>query len=176
MKRLGFFVLLFQLVFSNAAFTDGRVDLGVDIPLGFSGLVEGGSFDEDASDFFREHIIPFPEAGVYYTRGTGPFNFGIGGRAFTFILESVAWPNAFAEFKLGPAVIQGQIGGGAFLLFGLYNSLETGAVFFPDLSAWFRIGKTFRLGGGMLGVFIDEVADDTVPLVFYLGGKAAIEF
>jgi len=176
MKRVVFFVLLIQLVFSGVAFADGRVDLGVDIPLGFSGLVDGGSFDSDASEFFREHIIPFPEAGLYYTRSTGPFTFGIGGRAFTFILESVVWPNAFAEFNLGPVVIQGQAGGGAFLLFGLYNTLETGAVFFPDLSAWFKLGNTFRLGGGMMGVFIDEVADDTVPVVFYIGGKAAIKF
>jgi hypothetical protein len=29
-------------------------------------------------------------------------------------------------------------------------------VFIPDLSAWFKLGKTLRVGGGAMGLFIEE--------------------
>lgn len=175
MKKVVFFVVALLMAGAPHVFADGRVDLGIDVPMGFGVLMKESTFDTDSSDYFREHIIPFPEAGMYFTSDAGPFTFGIGARAFTFIIQSMVWPNAFAEVNLGPVVLQGQIGGGLFLMFGMYNAVETGTAFFPDLSAWFKLGETFRLGGGVIGVYLDEMSETSLPVVFYLGAKAAIK-
>lgn len=176
MKRFMFCTAAILVLCGSLAMGEGRADIGFDVPFGLGGIGANSSFSSEASTFFREHILPFPEASVYYTPSLGPVTFGLGMRAYTFILESIVWPNAFAEVSLGPVVFQGQVGGGAFLLFGLYNSFKTGANFFPDLSAWLKLGKTFRIGGGVMGMFLDGIDTSTIPAVFYLGVKAAIKF
>ncbi|MFH2116152.1 MAG: hypothetical protein ABIJ86_16755 [Spirochaetota bacterium] len=150
-----------------------RLDLGIDIPLRISAVMEGS---ELTGSFNVPYTLPFPSAGLYYTTVAGPLNLGIGARMYSLILVSALWPNVIAELDLGPAILEAQLGGGAFLFFGLVSSTQTGAVFIPDLSAWFKLGKTLRAGGGAMGLFIDELAEEAMPVVFYLGVKAAIGF
>ena len=102
---------------------------------------------------------------------------GAGIRAYTLILASVAWPNAFAELDLGHFAIEAQVGGGIIAYYALIvGGIEAGSVFFPDLSAWYAFGekKIFRLGCGATGIFLPNQAADTVPFLFYIGAKAAI--
>lgn len=150
-----------------------RLDLGIDIPLHISAVVEGSDLAEGGN---VPYTLPFPSAGLYYTFGAGPLNLGVGARMYSVVLLSALWPNVIAELELGRAVLQAQVGGGAFMFFGLISSTQTGAVFIPDLSAWLKLGKTLRVGAGAMGLFIEEFADTTVPVVFYLGVKAAIRF
>jgi hypothetical protein len=150
-----------------------RLDLGIDIPLRISAVVEGS---ELAGGIDVPYTFPFPSAGLYYTFGAGPLKLGVGARMYSLILVSALWPNAIAELDLGPAILQAQLGGGAFMFFGLASSIQTGAVFMPDLSAWFKLGKTLRIGGGAMGLFIEELAGAAMPVIFYLGVKAAINF
>jgi hypothetical protein len=150
-----------------------RLDLGIDIPLRISAVVEGS---ELADGVDVPYTLPFPSAGLYYTFGAGPLNLGVGARMYSLVLLSALWPNVIAELDLGPAVLQAQVGGGAFMFFGLVSEIHTGAVFIPDLSAWFKLGKTLRLGGGAMGLFIEEFAETALPVVFYIGAKAAIRF
>ena len=67
-----------------------------------------------------DYFIPFPEAGLYYQWDLGPVNLAAGGRFFTFILETVFWPNLLAEVELGPVFLDAQVGG---LLFGMFGIL-----------------------------------------------------
>jgi len=150
-----------------------RLDLGIDIPLRISAVLEGSEMAEGEN---IPYTLPFPSAGLYYTLGAGPLNLGFGARMYSLVLVSALWPNVIAELDLGPAVLQAQLGGGAFLFFGLISSTQTGAVFIPDLSAWFKLGKTLRIGGGVMGLFIEDLADAALPVVFYVGAKAAIRF
>ena len=150
-----------------------RLDLGIDIPLRISAVVEGS---ELTSGIDVPYTLPFPSAGLYYTFGAGPLNLGVGARMYSLILVSALWPNVIAELDLGPAILEAQLGGGAFLFFGLVSSTQTGAVFIPDLSAWFKLGNTLRVGGGAMGLFIDQLADSAMPMVLYLGIKTAIGF
>jgi hypothetical protein len=150
-----------------------RMDIGVDIPLHISAVVEGSEL-VDGEDI--PYTLPFPSAGLYYTFGAGPVDIGLGARMYSLILLSAIWPNVIAELELGPAILEAQLGGGAFMFFGLVSSVQTGSVFIPDLSAWFKLGKTLRIGAGAMGLFIDELADTAMPVVFYLGIKGAIRF
>lgn len=152
-----------------------RLDLGIDVPKGAGALLGSSvTMSSDVANALSSTFFPFPEASLHYRFGNQFIGVGLGIRAFTFIVESAAWPNAFVELGLGPVVLEAQVGGGLFAVFGVSNNITTGNVFFPDLSAWIKLGKTFRLGVGTMGIFLPGQSGGTVPFVFYLGAKAAI--
>ncbi len=176
-KSLILVLVLVGIVGASTAGAQVRLDLGVSVPRGFGALSGGTLFTPETTEFLDKTILPFPEAGVYYQFGGDLLKFGVGARFFTLILETVLWPNAFVELNLGDYfALQAQVGGGAFAYFGLASGTTAGAVFFPDLSAWFKIGKVFRLGGGALGVFLPDLTSDTIPYVWYLGAKFSLTF
>jgi hypothetical protein len=173
MKRLILLLLVFT-GFTVATFADVRLDIGFDIPRGIGSVAENQmSVNQDAVDFFNNYIFPFPEAGIYYQQNLGPTRVGVGARAFTFILETVFWPNAYVEADLWKFTAALQAGGGLFGTFGLYNSFQTGKVFIPDLSLWFRIGEVFRVGGGMVWFVLPD--SSSTSFVYYLGAKFALK-
>ena len=154
-----------------------RLDVGVDVPRGVGEALNGSIItSREASSALSTVYFPFPEAALHCQLDLGMLKLGLGIRAFTLIMASVAWPNAFAELNFGPLVVEGQIGGGVFAYSVLSESgIETGKVFFPDLSAWLALGekRTYRLGGGAMGLFLPEQTE-AIPFVYYLGIKAVI--
>jgi hypothetical protein len=104
--------------------------------------------------------------------------FAPGVRIFTFILESVMWPNLMWELALDPIYIQAQLGGLVFVLFGLLNDAQYGEVLLPDLSVWVGLGKErrFRLGGGVLGMALPDLTTEGIAIVPYVGGKVSLLF
>lgn len=179
MKRAALLLVILSLV-SIPAFSQLRLDIGADIPKGIGAIVEGSSLEipQETVDFFNHYFIPLPEATLHYQFDFGIVKLGVGARAFTLILLTALWPNAFAELNLGPIALEAQIGGGLFAMAGLANDIEAGQVFIPDLSVWFKLGKkqNFRLGGGAIGVYMPELASDSMLFAYYLGGKVAILF
>ena len=159
MKRI-ILVAAFAAVLVFPAFSQARIDIGVDVPMTI-GVIGNGEIEtsNEAGEFLKEHILPFPEASFYYQFSAGPITLAPGVRCFTFILESVLWPNIMAELDLGPVFIQGQLGG------------------LPDLSVWVGLGKErrFRLGGGVLGMMLPELTTEGMAIVPYLGGKIALD-
>ncbi len=175
MKRAAFLSLLLLAATAAPAFADWRIDIGFDVPRGMGASVDGqGTSFSDATAFFSQYIIPLPEAGAYYFGEAGPVRLGVGLRVFTALVESVWWPNAFAEIDLGRFVVAGQLGGGVFGIFGLASDLQTGAVLIPDLSAWFKLGKVFRLGGGAVGVMLPKESN-AIVFLYYFGAKFALK-
>jgi hypothetical protein len=160
------FILVIALVLlSMPAFADFRLDLGFDVPISLGGGGESIPF------------LPIPEVCLYYMWNVGPVNMGAGLRAFTFIIESAAWPNFIAEYTTGPVVFEAQLGGVFLVAFGAFGSTSTfGSVLIPDLSAWFKIGKTgaFRLGGGILGLYATSLSS-SIGWQLYFGGKVALD-
>ncbi|MCX7025433.1 MAG: hypothetical protein NT080_12595 [Spirochaetes bacterium] len=175
-RLLVIFIALAATFAAGSAAAQVRLDLGVDIPRGFGALSGGDIFTPDAVDFLDQTILPFPEAGIYYQWDLGVLKVGAGLRCFTFIAESIFWPNLIAEAHLGNFVVEGQMGGGYFGVFGLASSSASGNVFIPELSAWYKIGESFRLGGGAIGLFLPDLTSDTIPFIYYLGAKFSITF
>ncbi|HUW41311.1 MAG TPA: hypothetical protein VMV90_09885 [Rectinemataceae bacterium] len=172
MKRLALIAIVLVLL-AAPAFAQFRLDVGIIVPRGLgttSGATSEGSFVSDWP------FIPLPEAGLYYQGDLGLVKLGIGARAFSFILETILWPNAYAELDFGRFAVQAQFGGGAFAMFGLANSTSTGNVFIPDLSAWFKLGKerNLRLGGGIVGLDVPSVFGSDMPFLLYFGGKLSV--
>jgi hypothetical protein len=175
MKRIVLLVAL-VLVLAIPAFAGIRLDLGIDVPV-VAGFISGGDVSSsDIGSFLEGHIFPIPEASIYYQFDVGPVHLAPGIRFFTFILQSVFWPNLIAEVELGPVFIEGQLGGLLFGTFGLLTDFEAGKVLIPDLSVWFGLGKKkmFRLGAGVIGLLVPEISSDTMLFAIYLGAKASL--
>lgn len=172
-------VVAFTAVLVFSAFGQVRLDLGFDVPMTVGAISGSGvTTSSEFGTFLREHPLPFPEASLYYQFEAGPVRFAPGVRFFTFILESVLWPNLIAELQVGPMFFEGQIGGLLFAVFGLYNNVDFGAVLIPDLSVWVGLGKErqFRLGGGVLGLVLPELTTEGMLIIPYLGAKAVLTF
>jgi len=173
------FLVLALIALSGTAFAQLRIDAGVSMPVRINVALEGTTLEigSDIGNFLAGTIFPIPEGAVHYQFDLGVVKLGLGARAFSFILETIVWPNAFAEIDLGPVVLEAQLGGGAFLLFGLVSDAQFGEVFFPDLSAWLKFGTddSVRIGAGVIGLYLPDQTS-RLPLAFYLGGKIATTF
>ncbi|TVQ24696.1 MAG: hypothetical protein EA382_08145 [Spirochaetaceae bacterium] len=174
-------LILALAVFAAApSFAQFRADFGVLIPWRIGAAAQSG--DESANDSFdvlQFATLPFPELMVSYSGKVGPITVGGGLRGFSIILQSLFWPVVYAEAELGPAVVHLNLGGGAFWTFGVIgNALETGGIFIPDLSAYFKLGRSFRLGLGVASIRgIDFDPELTItPWVFYISGKFVTMF
>lgn len=160
------------------AFSQVRLDVGVEIPITVGVISSSGV--ETAGDVgeFLSHPLPFPYANFGYQINAGPLKIVPGIRVFTIVLESILWPNVLVELELGRLSIDAQVGGLAFVVFGLFTDADFGAVVVPDVSVWYGLGKKgqFRLGGGVIGLYVPELTEDAMAIVPYLGGKVALTF
>jgi hypothetical protein len=176
MKRIVLLVA-FIAVLAVPAFSQFRIDLGFDVPLTL-GVMGNGEIEtsSEVGEFLRDHILPFPEASFYYQFEIGPLRLAPGLRVFTFILESVLWPNLMAELAFDPVFIQAQLGGLIFAVFGLYNDIQFGEVLLPDLSVWIGLGKErrFRIGGGVIGLMLPDLTTEGIGIAPYLGAKISL--
>jgi hypothetical protein len=176
MKRAVLLVAL-AVVLAVPAFSEIRLDLGVDVPV-VAGFISGGdvSGDSDVGSFLVEYVFPIPEASIYYQFHVGPVNLAPGIRFFTFIIQSLMWPNLIAEVALGPVFFEAQLGGLIFAYFGLVAGVNAGGVLIPDLSVWVGLGKKklIRLGGGVIGLLVPEISTDQMLFALYLGAKVSL--
>jgi hypothetical protein len=177
--RKFFCILAIMTLLVIPAFAEWRLDLGALAPRGMGAMAGGATplSSDLGSQIADWPFIPLPEAGLYYEADLGDIKLGLGARAFTAILATIVWPNAFVELELGRVAIEAQVGGGAF---GFLTVVATtggfGKVFIPDISVWYKLGKNqnFRLGAGAIGLYMPELLGDGLPFLFYIGGKASI--
>ncbi len=101
---------------------------------------------EESLDEMMKYAFLVPEGDLYYFWGGPAFHAGPGVRVFSLILESLAVPVFCVESDLGPLRLQGRVGGGGLLLFGLYNDFVTGPGAVADVSASFMLTETFSIG------------------------------
>ena len=178
--RFVIFVLALAVLTAAPSFAEFRADFGVLIPWRIGASAQSGDEGESESfDVLQFATLPFPELMVSYSGDLGPITVGGGLRGFTIILQSLFWPALYAEADLGPAVVHLNLGGGAFWTFGvLGGAFETGGIFIPDLSAYLKIGKSFRLGLGVASIRGIEFDPDVEisPWVFYISGKFVTMF
>jgi hypothetical protein len=149
-----------------------RLDANIQVPVymginldafGFSGGMSIGAF------------LPFPSVEATYQFGAGPLRFGVGLRAYVFIIESIAWPDAFIELELSPFVLRADVGGGAWLLFGLYNNAATAAMVIPQLDVSWKLADWFRLGVGVIAVAPFEALSN-FGYAAYVSGRFTVLF
>ncbi len=169
MKKAMLLAALIAVVAVPSAFADWRVDIGADVLI-YAGI--GGTPLGDDMGAFAQYIIPFPNGTISYSFDLGVISLGVGAKLYTFILINIVSPVVYAELDLSPVVVNLSVWGGGFLIFGLANGFYSQPILIPDLSAMFKIGKTMRIGPGiMFPVFLSEDVD-AFPYVIY----AAVKF
>lgn len=177
MKKVAL-IAIAVLLLSPMAFADWRADIGVDIPWKIGLTIDSGSGDPltETLDILEQFTFLLPEVFIGYEFPLGPVRLGLGGRIFTFLVESLIYPAAFAEIALGPVAVNLNVGGYAFGLFGLYNHMETGELLIPDLSAHIMFGESLRIGIGTAALIFEQAAGEVVPFIVYISGKFVIRF
>jgi hypothetical protein len=131
-----------------------RLDMDINVPI-CAGITVSGVSQTAWNSFF----IPFPDARLSYQFGVGPVNLGVGARMFTVIIENFLYPEIYAELVLGKFVASVNVGGLAFLEFGLLSSVLDAAgvgnltgyqpVILPDISVAFKATDWFRVQAGL---------------------------
>ena len=178
MKR--FWVVLAVLaIVAGSVTAEWRADIRFDIPWRLGVTIEGveGESSSESVNVLQEITIILPNVIAGYGTKLGPISVGVGARLYTLILQSMVYPVGFAEVELGPVAVGFNVGGGVFGFFGLHNAFETSSILVPDLSAHFKIGRTFRLGlGGLMVLGVGEEVQQAVPHVLYISGMFATRF
>ena len=177
MKKIIFAGIIILVAISGVS-SQVRLDLAIEVPKAAGFNADSGNELFDGSvDFFSQYTLPIPSAMAAYQFSLGPIHTGIGLKAYSAILLSLAWPYAYAELDLSPIVINVGIGGGAFMVFGMVNTINTANVFMPDFHIAYKFGDTFRLGIGAVGI-TGELFDSSgaFPYVFFLTGRFSMLF
>jgi hypothetical protein len=154
-----------------------RLDANIQVPfyMGINLDTFGGSSGSGLSGGTSiGAFLPFPSVEADYQFPLGPVRLGVGLKAYTFIIESIAWPNAFVEVELSPFVIRADVGGGAWLLFGLYNNAAAAAMVIPQLDVSWKIADWFRLGAGVIAVAPFEALSNFGYAVYVSGRFTAL--
>ncbi len=170
MKRTLVLAAAALVLMAAPAFCEWRFDLGVDGVFGLGAVTDEGA---DSIDFGSLNFFTLPMGGASYEWQLGPVGLGAGVRGITLLFVNVLWPDIYAEMELGPAALEAHVGGLLFLGFGLVSFSESGEVFVPELSAWFKLGRMFRLGGGAIGLYVPDFSG--MAFVYYIGAKWVIK-
>ena len=136
--------------------------LGINLP----GLTTG----VQGSTAISSYAFIFPELQLSWQFGSGALRGGVGLRAFTLILESFGWPDAWLELELKPFVLRADLGGGWFYAFGLANSSALGKVVIPQLDVSWKLADWFRLGVGALFIAPFD-SPGNFGVAVYVGGR-----
>ena len=155
-KRLVFLVVFAVLLLGSVSqlAAEFQVDIGINAP-----YYMGISTDDDDAGEALEWVFLVPDVKFNWLLDQGAVRLGGGVRLWTFIIQSMAYPILTAEADVGPFVFNTNVGGGLFLFFGLYNAIDTGGVFIPELSVAYRFSDSFSVGTGGVFLFAPEVAD-----------------
>lgn len=177
MKKILLFIMLITLFLVPSAFAQYRIDMGIKVPAKMGIHFSDLSSDDDTSvDILDKYTFLVPEITGSYQMALGPIKMGAGVEMYTFIIESIAWPMVFAELDLSKIVINAKVGGLGFLVFGLYNHADTADILIPDIYSAVKLGKSFRLGLGVMGFTGKEFTSDAVPYIVYLSGSLSMLF
>ncbi|RKX78869.1 MAG: hypothetical protein DRP70_04100 [Spirochaetes bacterium] len=157
-NRIRFAVLLTLLLVATAGVNaESQWDITLNVPY-YAGLK---SSTGDIGDF-SQYMFLIPDVKWNYYFGPEWLHFGVGLRLWSLVLESSIYPILSLESNLGNFVINANIGGGLILFFGLANDFLADAVFIPEVSVAYRLGKKKRFSIGTGALFI--VAPNVVGL------------
>jgi hypothetical protein len=129
-----------------------RFDFAIALPV-FQGI-NLGDFGISGGTTASQYLFLLPTIEASYQIGEGPVRFGVGAKAVTFILESLAWPTSFVEIDLNQMVIRGELGGGLFVSFGRVNEVPHGSWTWvvPQIDVGFRLTNWFRPSIGIIAL------------------------
>lgn len=164
-------VVLSSLVGTNA-FAQFRMDIDINVP--FSATLVSDIMAINGGTNAASTSIPFtflvPDVKALGQAELGIVRLGGGVRLFSIILETILFPEVFAEVKLGPVAANLSLGGYAYGLVGIYSNLHFWNVMTIDASLGFDVTNWFRAQVGFFGLTPFDDMNNFVGVV-YAGGK-----
>lgn len=154
MKRL-VLVLLLIVIAAGYAAADSQWDISINVP-----YYTGARSSSGDLGVFAGYAFLLPDVKWNYYFGPEWLHFGMGLRLWTLVVESAVYPIISLESNLGNFVLNANLGGGAFLLFGVYNDAIFSTTFLPEFTVAYRLGKKkiFSIGTGVLFLFAPSQA------------------
>ena len=153
--RLALIALLLILT-AGWAFADSQWDIALNVPYYMGVSTDNGDFGSLTDGFY-----PVPSVEWHHYFGSETLHFGPGLKLWTLIVETAVYPVVTMESVLGDFVLNASIGGGAFLMLGVYSGVPFESLFLPEISVSYRMGKKkrFSLGAGTVFFIAPGVAD-----------------
>lgn len=179
MKRVLLCVALILLVSVPAAFSQIRIETGINGNLATGNFAGSEKFPEYGDDFDKG-LIPVTNVGLFYQFNLGALKLDLGGKIQNFTASVVAYPAVQAELALGRFSIDASVGGYYFAYYVPGNEKPIGVkqdnILLPDVSVWLGLGKyrAFRIGGGVIAAVPTDFAFEEVPYVVYAGMKIVL--
>ena len=152
MKKI-LFILLIVLI-SVPVFAGFQFDIDVNVP-----YYMGVTFHDQEMGDAMEYAFIIPDAKLTYYMGFKLLKVGVGLKAYTAIIQSFVYPTLNVESKVGPLVLNANLGGYVYGLFGLTNSVETGELLFGEATVAYKFGL-LSLGTGVIMISSPELLDD----------------
>jgi hypothetical protein len=137
-------LLVLASVMTGTAAAQSQWDISINIPYYGGVTSESGSFGE-----FSQWLFVIPDVTWHYYFGKNEsIRFGTGLKMYSVVVESMIYPVISLESILGDFVLDARFGGGLIFLFGLETQFIADAIFLPEVSVAYRLGKKkiFRLG------------------------------
>ncbi len=142
--------VLLILLSTVSAGAQARLEVNVNWPITIGINSSNSLFNGANVDLSQYHFL-LPDFRAYYQfGGDGLLRGGIGIRAYSVIIQSFIFPEAFVELNLNPVMLEASLGGYVFGFFGLFNHLSTADLMLPDFNVTFQLLPWLRLGGGVL--------------------------
>jgi len=171
MKKIVLILLLIGFILVPQVFAQVRFDLGLVVPVQYG--IASSDVTGDLSEYsaMMDYVIPFPELMLAYQFDVGPIKMGVGLRGYSLILETLLWPEIYAEVEFSRLVLNANVGGLALIYFGLVNGATSGGFVVPDVSLGFKLGKSFRVCLGAFGLLGTDLNTNAMPYVAYVAGR-----
>jgi hypothetical protein len=163
-----------------SAFADFRFEIGVNSPVlaGIASLEDMEAVGVDLSEEI-DGILPILNLGLLLQSDLGPLKLGLGIKAHSFLIATLAYPVVQASLELGPLIVEASAGGYfyGFLAIGGFQGVTSYPLYLGDLSLWLGLGKNkaFRVGAGAVGAFSPELDIAVTPFIAYAGLKVVLD-
>ena len=146
---LSLFLVLLILAGTVSAGAQVRIEANVSWPISIGFKSGNDLFSGSDIDLSGYHFL-LPDFRIYYQFGEGLIQGGVGARAYTALIETFLFPEAFVELNLNPIVVEASLGGLLYGFIGLYNNLTTSSIVIPDFNVGWQVIPWLRIGGGVL--------------------------
>lgn len=164
-----------------SAFADFRFEIGVNTPV-YAGLASLADMEQIGVGLGEglDGVLPILNLGLMLQSDLGLLKLGIGIKAHSFLVASIAYPVVQAAIELGPLIAEASAGGYFYglLVFGdELGGVTNYPIYLGDLSLWLGLGKknTFRIGAGAVGAFGPDLDIGLTPFIAYAGLKVVLD-
>ena len=172
------FLMILALAGAQFASAQVHVELGFNAPVAFTVVNDTGTFSDLTDVLNKVGILPIPYASAYAGWFGESGGIGIGLKAYTAIIATVAYPSIMGQYTISRFSAQASVGG----LYMLHYVIGAGfgvtqvPALVSDLSLWFGLDKRriFHLGAGVTSVVPSDFSFSEIPIVGWLGLKASI--